>query len=77
MAVTAVMIKKWEYTYLLMEVQAKKFGEGLDQLIQTLNEAGSEGWEICASSEVTGSNWSGNIIARGNVVFLKRPVIEK
>jgi hypothetical protein len=70
-------MEKWEYAYLLMEVQAKQFGEGLDQLITTLNEAGAEGWEICASSEVTGANWSGNITARGNVVFLKRRIIEE
>lgn len=70
------MATKWEYSYYVAEVQAKNFGEGLDTMITVLNEAGQEGWEICSSTEVTGANWSGNITARTNVIFLKREIVE-
>ena len=65
---------KWEYTGLILEVRAKKFGEGLEIIFDDLSTLGEQGWEICASSEVTGADWTGNITARTNVIFLKREI---
>lgn len=65
-------MNKWEYTAVIAEVQAKHFGEGVDTLLNELNQLGQDGWEICTSSEVTGANWSNQITVRTNLIFLKR-----
>ena len=67
-------MNKWEYTYLVAEVQAKNFIDGCNALLADLNELGSQGWEICSASEVVGTNWSGNITARSNLILLKRAI---
>mgnify|MGYP006273411927 CR=1 FL=1 len=65
-------MSNWEYTYVIAEVQAKNFIEGCNILLGELNELGSQGWEICSASEIAGTNWSGNITARSNLILLKR-----
>lgn len=65
---------QWQYCALPCIVKSKNFEEGLQNLIQTLNEMGVDGWEMVSGIEIVGVDWFNNINSRDPMMFFKRPV---
>lgn len=67
-------MSQWEYCALPCIVQAKKFDEGIQGLINQLNSMGAQGWEMVAGIEIVGVDWMNNINSRDPMMFFKRRI---